>query len=1123
MADKTKIIKRAFNAGEISKRAKWRNDTEKHAFSCEKLQNFYVSALGAIYRREGTRLLSCFGSIVDHDNIRLVPFEYNRELSYLLAFYASDLENGTYTWTSEPFSLQTDWTICFDAPLNLSREGRLLKKGDFNAILNRDNTLSITNGSAIITTPEPVNGKKIYISATNGKFAIRVGDYSAEAYADGQFSDLSDNKLYFYGASTKGDLWNLAIFQKYIFDQKSDYRRVGNDLVGSPKFSAQSSYYKTQLAYNNGTISISSNPDKSKLTSLSLNFHDKQNWFVDANGYTENTADFSYEPSGSNWGLKWQQAGDNPFNFPLFHVADLVKIPFSVKKGQYISFSAGEDFSPLASYGIFAFFANSNSTFENDDPFERNPIFGIDGSFLQAPPASGPYFSGSNNRYILPLNPGACSCDFTAPEDATHLVFVAIGNDMLYDASEDIFREDSTYAPSSPSLNGTFCIESHFQQLNSPNGAWTSQKTVLMDAYSVDGSPFALKQKAPIPLDALDSVQFKQAGLWTYFAASSMAPKRLALENSGFTWSDAVSIQPSNSDSIQNLKLSFAHGGQNDIVFKGDTGILSADSDFFSDNMVGSQIKIEYNDNATRSYKWSAGGTGQGSVSVDGKITCMFPALGNIRLRPEGGIWDGSLILEESIDNAASWLEIGRTTSTQGSDNTEISREIYNVNSVVRARMLEQNKVFERAGQKIESSVEGCFFQIFSESTLCAWVEIVNVNNPRSAVVKFLNPARAKFESVNVYKSAWSDSNGWPQTVDIHEERLTLAGNSSNPATVWLSQSNNWDNFRSVSNLDTDPLSYTLASDSGEPISWIVSRSDLMIGLGTSEWSLGSRDSSQALTASIVHASNQSEDGVEYIMPAKIGNMVAYIRRGNREIGSISYDFAQDSYNSVSLTTMNPEILGDGAKAMFNQLSPRNNLWVVRRDGIASVFTYDKENNVAAWSRMTFGDGVLSACAISTGGFKSVFLAVKRGNYLCLERLDPNELGTNNWLDCVPISDSIALPDDLNHSAKFESIVKTTPIFLEGNVRILDIKIYLLNSIGGKFRISGFDQNSNPCADQWRNILPLESEFPQNPSPRDCRFCGSCDTGYLEEASIEISSDSPAPFEIAAIGINAKG
>ena len=208
---------------------------------------------------------------------------------------------------------------------------------------------------------------------------------------------------------------------------------------------------------------------------------------------------------------------------------------------------------------------------------------------------------------------------------------------------------------------------------------------------------------------------------------------------------------------------------------------------------------------------------------------------------------------------------------------------------------------------------------------------------------------------------------------------------------------------------------------------------------------------------------------------------------------------------------------------MFNQLSPRNNLWVVRRDGIASVFTYDKENNVAAWSRMTFGDGVLSACAISTGGFKSVFLAVKRGNYLCLERLDPNELGTNNWLDCVPISDSIALPDDLNHSAKFESIVKTTPIFLEGNVRILDIKIYLLNSIGGKFRISGFDQNSNPCADQWRNILPLESEFLQNPSPRDCRFCGSCDTGYLEEASIEISSDSPAPFEIAAIGINAKG
>lgn len=1118
----TKIVRRAFNAGEISRRVKWRNDVQKHAYACEKLENFYVSPLGAIYRREGTRLLSCFGTLEEHDNIRLVPFEYNRELSYLLAFYASNLENGLYEFKSEEFSLPSEWTLCFDVPSGFSREGRLFKKGDFNVVFNRDKTISVTNGEAIATTKEAVSGRNVYISASADKFAVRVGDYEGEVVVDGKFSDVSGNPLFFYGAGNKGDLWNLCLFAKYIFDGKSDYRRNGNDLLGSPKFSAQSSYYKTRIGYSGGEISILANPEKSNLTNLSTNFKDKANWFTDSNGYPENTADYASDAAGCNWGLDLQVAGDNPWGYPKFKVADLIKIPFAVKEGQRITFSLGEDFSTKSSYGVFAYFANENLDYAEVDPFERHAVFDIKGDYLPEPPSSGPYYVGNNGRYILPLESGATSLDFIAPEDATHLIIVARGNDMLYNGSDDLFLLDEIYAPSAPSLSGTFALDSHFGDSEIPSGVWTAQKTVLMDAYSVDGSVKEKGKKTPFPLDSLDILQYKQAGLWVYFAAPAMSPKRLALEDSGFVWSEAVTIQPSKGDAEKNVKLSFSGGGQNDVVFKDHTGILASTGDFFSDDMVGSQIKIDYNDKATRSYKWKAG-IGSGAVSVEGKITCLFPAFGTVRVNPEGGVWDGTLILEESTDNGQTWLEIGRTTSVQGSSNTEFAREIYSVNSVVRARMVEQNKYRLSEDEKLSNEKEGCFFQIYSESTQSAWVEIVSVNTARSAVVKFLNPSRAKFESSGVYKSAWSDASGWPRAIDIHEERLAFAGNKSFPATVWLSQSNNWDNFRSVSNLDTDPLSYTFASDSGEPVSWIVSRSDLMIGLGNSEWSLGSRDAGQALTASIVHASNQSEDGVEYLMPARVGNMVVYVRRGNREIGSIIYDFAQDAYNSTSLTTMNPEILGEGAKAMFNQLSPRNNVWVVRSDGVAAVFTYDRENNVAAWGRMTFGDGAISACALSTGGCKSVFLAVKRGGYLCLERLDPNEMGTGNWLDCAPISEGMEIPKDLETSVRYESFAKTTPLWLEGNVKAFDVRLYMLDSYGGKFRVAGFNQNGDADKGEWRDILPREKEFLNAPTPRDYRYTGAADAGYLEEGSIEISTDEEAPFELTAIAINAKG
>ena len=94
------------------------------------------------------------------------------------------------------------------------------------------------------------------------------------------------------------------------------------------------------------------------------------------------------------------------------------------------------------------------------------------------------------------------------------------------------------------------------------------------------------------------------------------------------------------------------------------------------------------------------------------------------------------------------------------------------------------------------------------------------------------------------------------------------------------------------------------------------------------------------------------------------------------------------------------------------------------------------------------------------------------------------------------------------HRDRFRSVHRTGPDKVENDPA---------------FRVSGFDQNGGECADDWRDILPRESEFLQNPQPRDYRYLGSCDTGYLEEASIEISTDAPAPFELAALAINAKG
>ena len=142
-----------------------------------------------------------------------------------------------------------------------------------------------------------------------------------------------------------------------------------------------------------------------------------------------------------------------------------------------------------------------------------------------------------------------------------------------------------------------------------------------------------------------------------------------------------------------------------------------------------------------------------------------------------------------------------------------------------------------------------------------------------------------------------------------------------------------------------------------------------------------------------------------------------------------------------------------------------------------------------------------------------------------MERLDPNEEGTNNWLDCVPIRDDLEIPEGLEASVRYESYVKTTPIFAEGNIQVLSLELMMLNSYGGKYRLSGWSADMERLEDKndWRDITMKNADIMANPSPRDYRFFGNCNSGFLEEAAIEVKTDEPSPFTLCAMAVKAEG
>jgi hypothetical protein len=102
----------SFTGGEWSPRLHGRVDIERYQVSCEILQNMVIYPHGGITRRMGTEYIEDAKA----NDVRLIPFEYNREQAYVLEFGAGYIRffrnggqlapGGTPLEVATPYSLQ---------------------------------------------------------------------------------------------------------------------------------------------------------------------------------------------------------------------------------------------------------------------------------------------------------------------------------------------------------------------------------------------------------------------------------------------------------------------------------------------------------------------------------------------------------------------------------------------------------------------------------------------------------------------------------------------------------------------------------------------------------------------------------------------------------------------------------------------------------------------------------------------------------------------------------------------------------------------------------------------------------------------------------------------------------
>lgn len=97
----TSVIQTSFSAGEVSPTLYGRVDLNKYRAGAARMRNFYVDYKGGATRRHGLQFIDqCYDST---QNVRLVPFQFSTEQTYVLEFgdeYMRVIKDGAYVLTT---------------------------------------------------------------------------------------------------------------------------------------------------------------------------------------------------------------------------------------------------------------------------------------------------------------------------------------------------------------------------------------------------------------------------------------------------------------------------------------------------------------------------------------------------------------------------------------------------------------------------------------------------------------------------------------------------------------------------------------------------------------------------------------------------------------------------------------------------------------------------------------------------------------------------------------------------------------------------------------------------------------------------------------------------------------
>lgn len=237
---------------------------------------------------------------------------------------------------------------------------------------------------------------------------------------------------------------------------------------------------------------------------------------------------------------------------------------------------------------------------------------------------------------------------------------------------------------------------------------------------------------------------------------------------------------------------------------------------------------------------------------------------------------------------------------------------------------------------------------------------------------------------------AFSDKYGYPSLCDVYNQRLVFASTSAQPQTIWMSATDDINNFH-LGKTDDSALALTMATTTQNPICWLMAQSTrLLLGTSDAEWVISS-GSSAAITYANARIDNHGYVGSADTPALMATDKIVYFERGSARLYQYGYDFASDSYTSRDLTVFSDHILrnGGGVRDGCFIRKPDPRAFFILRDGTAALMTYNSLHEVNCWHRYTTS-GTMEYCAVLPNGTSSdsLYIIVRRSDGRYIETID---------------------------------------------------------------------------------------------------------------------------------------